>query len=118
MAACQVCISAISVFALDHAAAANCKNFSTDESITFDESTSAAGIDSSDTEIDEMVSEATEKKAQKKRGQPQKQPRKKSWLFKWNSLFIKRNKIKNFRRCFVIDLNNKENRCRRTTKRL
>ena len=67
MAACQVCISAISVFALDHAAAANWKNFSTDESITFDESTSAAGIDSSDTEIDEMVREPTKKKAQKKK---------------------------------------------------
>ena len=77
MAACQVCISAISVFALDHAVAANLKNFSTDESITFDESTSATGIDSSDTEIAEMVSEATQKKEKKKRGQPPKQPRKK-----------------------------------------
>ena len=66
MAACQVFISGISVFTLEHPTAANSKNFSTDESITFDESTSAAGIDSSDTEIDEMVREPTKKKAQKK----------------------------------------------------
>ena len=67
MAACQVCISGITVFTLEHPTAANSKNFSTDESSTFDESTSAAGIDSSDTEIDEMVMEATEKKPQKKK---------------------------------------------------
>ena len=52
MAACQVCISGISVFTLEHPIAASSKNFSTDESSTFDESTRAAGIDSSDTEID------------------------------------------------------------------
>ena len=67
MAACQVCISGITVFTLEHPTAANSKNFSSDESSTFDESTSAAGIDSSDTEIDEMVMEATEKKPQKKK---------------------------------------------------
>ena len=67
MAACQVCISGITVFTLEHPTAANSKNFSTDESSTFDESTSAAGVDSSDTEIDEMVMEATEKKPQKKK---------------------------------------------------
>ena len=67
MAACQVCILGITVFTLEHPTAANSKNFSTDESSTFDESTSAAGIDSSDTEIDEMVMEATEKKPQKKK---------------------------------------------------
>ena len=67
MAACQVCISGITVFTLEHPTAANSKNFSTDELSTFDESTSAAGIDSSDTEIDEMVMEATEKKPQKKK---------------------------------------------------
>ena len=52
MAACQVCISGISVFTLEHPIAASSKNFSTDESSTFDESTWAAGINSSDTEID------------------------------------------------------------------
>ena len=67
MAACQVCISGISVFVLEHPNAANSKNFITNESSTFDESTSVAGIDSSDTEIDEMVREATKKKAQKKK---------------------------------------------------
>ena len=67
MAACQVCISGISVFTLEHPTAANSKNFSTDESSTFDESTSAAGIDSSDTEIHEMVREDTKKKAHKKK---------------------------------------------------
>ena len=67
MAACQVCISGITVFTLEHPTAANSKNFSTDESSTFDESTSAAGVDSSDTEIDEIVMEATEKKPQKKK---------------------------------------------------
>ena len=67
MAACQVCISGISVFALEHPTAANSKNFSTDESSTFDESTSAVGIDSSDTEIDKMVREATKKKALKRK---------------------------------------------------
>ena len=67
MAACQVCISGITVFILEHPTAANSKNFSTDESSTFDQSTSAAGIDSSDTEIDEMVMEATKKKAPKKK---------------------------------------------------
>ena len=67
MAACQVCISGISVFVLEHPTAANSKNFSTDESSTFDESASAAGIDSSDIEIDEMVREATKKKVQKKK---------------------------------------------------
>ena len=34
---------------------------------TFDESTSAVGIDSSDIEIDEMIREATKKKAQKRK---------------------------------------------------
>ena len=67
MAACQFWISGISVFTLEHPTAANSKNFSTDESITFDESTSAAGIDSSDTEIDEMVREAIKKTAQQKK---------------------------------------------------
>ena len=67
MAACQVCISGITVFILEHPTAANSKNFSTDESSTFDESASAAGIDSSDIEIDEMVREATKKKVQKKK---------------------------------------------------
>ena len=67
MDAFQVCISGIPVFTFEHPTAANSKNFSTDESSTFDESTSAAGIDSPDTEIDEMVREATEKKAQKKK---------------------------------------------------
>ena len=67
MAACQVCISGISVFALEHPTAANSKNFSTDESSTFEVLNSAAGIDSSDAEIDEMVREATKKKAQKKK---------------------------------------------------
>ena len=67
MAACQVCISGITVFTLQHPTAANSKNFSTDESSTFDESASAAGIDSSDIEIDEMVREATKKKVQKKK---------------------------------------------------
>ena len=67
MAACQVFISGISVFTLEHPTAANSKNFSTDESGTFGESTSAAGIDSLDTEIDKMVREATKKKAQKKK---------------------------------------------------
>ena len=118
MAACQVCISGISVFTLEHPTAANSKNFSTNESSIFDESTSAGGIDSSDTEIDEMVREATEKNTQKKKRSSQKQPRKKCWLFKWNSLIIKRNRIKHLRRCFLIHLNNKtKNRCRRTTRR-
>ena len=67
MAACQVCISGISVFTLEHPSAANSKNFSTDESSTFDESTSAAGINSSDTEVHEMVREDTKKKAHKKK---------------------------------------------------
>ena len=67
MAACQVCISGISVFVLEHPTAANSKNFSTDEWTTFDESASAVGIDSSDIEIDEMVREATKKKVQKKK---------------------------------------------------
>ena len=66
MAVCQVCISGISVFTLEYPTAVNSKNFSTDESSTFGESTSAAGIDSSDNEIHEMVREATKKKAQKK----------------------------------------------------
>ena len=57
----------ISVFTLEHNTAANPKNFSTDKSSTFDESISAAGIDSSDTEIDEMVREATKKTAQQKK---------------------------------------------------
>ena len=63
MAACQVCISGISVFVLEHPTAANSKNFMS----TFDESTSAVGIDSSDTEIDEVIREATKKKAQKRK---------------------------------------------------
>ena len=67
MAACQVCISGISGFTLEHPSAANSKNFSTDESSTFDESTSAAGINSSDTEVHEMVREDTKKKAHKKK---------------------------------------------------
>ena len=67
MAACQVCISVISVFTLEHPTAANSKNFSTDESSTLNESTLAAGIDSSDTEIDEMIREAIKKKAHKKK---------------------------------------------------
>ena len=67
MAACQVCISGISVFTLEHPTAANSKNFSTDELSTFDESTSTAGINSSDTEINEMVRKAAKKKAQKKK---------------------------------------------------
>ena len=67
MANCQVCISGISVFTLEHPTTANSKNFSTDELSTFDESTSAAGINSSDTEVDEMVLESTKKKAQKKK---------------------------------------------------
>ena len=58
MADCQVCISGISVFTLEHPTAANSKNFSTDELSTFDDSTLAAGIDSPDTEIDEIVREA------------------------------------------------------------
>ena len=57
----------ISVFTLEHNTAANPKNFSTDKSSTFDESISAAGIDSSDTEIDEMVREAIKKTAQQKK---------------------------------------------------
>ena len=67
MAAWQIYISGISVFTLEHLTAVNSKNFSTDESSTFDKSTSAAGIDSSVTEIDEMVREATKKKAQKEK---------------------------------------------------
>ena len=67
MAACQICISGVSVFTLEHRTAVNSKKFSTDESSTFDKSTSAAGIDSAVTEIDEMVREATKKKAQKKK---------------------------------------------------
>ena len=67
MADCQICISGISVFTLEHPTAANSKNSSTDESITFEESTSSPGINSSDTDIDEMVREATKKKAQKKK---------------------------------------------------
>ena len=67
MKACKVCISGISRFTLDRPTAVNSKNFSTDESSTFDESTSAAGIVSSDTEIDEMVREATKKKEQRKK---------------------------------------------------
>ena len=63
MAACQFCISVISLFTLEHSTAANSKNFSTGELSTFDKSTSA---DSSDNEIDEMVREATKKKAQRK----------------------------------------------------
>ena len=67
MAACQVFISGISVFTLEHPTAANSKNFNTAELGTFGEPTSAAGIDSSDTEIDKMVREAAKKKAQKKK---------------------------------------------------
>ena len=67
MADCQVCISGISVFTLEHPTAANAKNFSTDELSTFDDSTLAAGIDSPDTEIDEIVREAIQKKSQKKK---------------------------------------------------
>ena len=67
MAACQVCISGISVFTLEHPTAANSNNFSADESSTFDKSTSAAGIDISDTGINGMAREATRKKAQKKK---------------------------------------------------
>ena len=67
MAACKVCISGISVFTSEYPSSANSKNFSTDEASTFDESTSAAGIDSSDTEIHEMVREDTKKKAHKKK---------------------------------------------------
>ena len=67
MAACRVCISGISVFTLERPTAANSENSSTDELSTFNESASTAGINSSDTEIDEMVREATKKKAQKKK---------------------------------------------------
>ena len=67
MADCQVCISGISVFTLEHPTAADSKNFSTDELSTFDDSTLAAGIDSPDTEIDEIVREAIQKKSQKKK---------------------------------------------------
>ena len=94
MAICQACISGISVFTLKHPPAANSKNFSTYESSTFDESTLVAGSDSSDIEIDETVREATKKKRRRKKGQPQKQPWKKCWFFKWNSLIIKKNRIK------------------------
>ena len=67
MAAWEVCISGISVFTLEHLTAANSKNFSTDESSTFDKSILAVGNNSSDTEIDEMAREATKKKAQEKK---------------------------------------------------
>ena len=60
--------SGVSVFTFEHPSAANSKNFSTDELSTFNESTSTAGIDSSDTEINEMIGEATKKKVQKKKG--------------------------------------------------
>ena len=118
MADCQVCISGISVFTLEHPTAANSKNFSTDESSTFDESTSAAGIDPSDTEIDEIVTEGAKEKAQKKKRSTKKQPRKKCCVFKWNSLIIKRNRIKNLRRCFVMHLNNKEKSIQKNDKKI
>ena len=72
MAACQVCISGISVFTLEHPTAANSNNFSADESSTFDKSTSAAGIDISDTGIDGMPEKLLGKKRRRKRGRPQK----------------------------------------------
>ena len=50
-----------------------------------------------------MVREATEENAQKKKRSPQKQPRKKCWLFKLNSLIIKRNRIKHLRRGMFLD---------------
>ena len=67
MATSQVCISGISVFTLELPTAANSKNFSNDESSTFDKSTLAAGIDSSEIEIDEMVTEVSKKVQKKKR---------------------------------------------------
>ena len=97
MAACQVYFSDISVFTLKHPAAANSKNFSTDESSTFDE-------------IEELVREVTKEKTQKKKRPTTEQPQKKYWLFKWN-------RIKNLRLLFVIHLTTKKNRCRRMAKR-
>ena len=111
MAACQVYFSDISVFTLKHPAAANSKNFSTDESSTFDESTSTTGIDLSDTEIEELVREVTKKKTQKKKRPTTKQPQKKYWLFKWN-------RIKILRRLFVIHLNNKEKSMQKNGKKI
>ena len=117
MAACQVCISDISVFTLEHPAAANSKNFSTDESSTFDESTSAAGIDSSDTEIDEMVREATKKKTQKKKRSTPKTATEEMLAFQMEQFNYQKEQDQKFERCFVIHLNNKKNQCRRTTKK-
>ena len=111
MAACQVYFSDISVFTLKHPAAANWKNFSTDESSTFDESTSTTGIDLSDTEIEELVREVTKKKTQKKKRPTTKQPQRKYWLFKWN-------RIKILRRLFVIHLNNKEKSMQKNGKKI
>ena len=98
MAACQVYFSDIPVFTLKHPAAANSKNFSTDESSTFDE-------------IEELVREVTKKKTQKKKRPTTEQPQRKYWLFKWN-------RIKNLRRLFVIHLNNKEKSMQKNGKKI
>ena len=66
MATCQVCISGISNFTLEHPTTAESKNFSTVESITFYKSTLAAGLHSSDTGIDEMIRELKKSADEKK----------------------------------------------------
>ena len=117
MAACQVCISGISVFTLEHPSAANSKNFSTDESSTFDESSSAVGIDSSDTEINEMVKEGTKEKAQKKRRSTTKTTTEEMLAFQMEQ-FNYQNRIKNMRLCFVIHLNDKEKSKQKNDKKI
>ena len=108
MAACQACISGISVFTLEHPTAADSKNFSTDESSTFDESTSAAGINSSDADIDEMVREATKKKAQKKKRSTTKTATQEMLAFQTEQFNYQKEQDQKFEINFVIHLSNKE----------
>ena len=113
MAACQVCISGITVFTLQHPTAANSKNFSTDESSTFDESASAAGIDSSDIEIDEMIREATKKKAQKKRRSTTKAALEEMLAFQMEQVNYQKKQDHKFE---TMLCDTQKNRCRRMTK--
>ena len=105
------------LFLLEHPSAANSKNFSTDESSTFDESSSAVGIDSSDTEINEMVKEGTKEKAQKTRRSTTKTTTEEMLAFQMEQ-FNYQNRIKNMRLCFVIHLNDKEKSKQKNDKKI
>ena len=72
MAACQVCISGISVFTLEHPTAANSNNFSADESSTFDKSTWQLESIYQILGLMEWSGKQLGKKRRRKRGRPQK----------------------------------------------